>query len=660
MKKNKILAFILAAVAALAMSTAVFAVDPVFVTIDGTPVQYAANDAQPTIYNSRAMVPIRTTAEALGLTVGWDKTTETATFTNADGSRVIRHTMRSNIIYVNGVPSSFDTSSIVVKDRILMPIRMLAEAMGSEVSWDNPSRTVIIMTPKTAVTPKIESAAFVDDEITEGDEATIAVVANSDTKSVRLYYQTGQKDIKEVSEYSDNGDGTRTFRINFTPESDGNVDRVYHVYPGDGNSYSTEYTAVKITVNEDEKKGDNSDDEGLDEYIYKVTLDSTKVEEGDDVKFDIVTTDDVERVRVETNFNSRYTTISDYTETGSKRTFSGKVTAKTTGTCYLYIYVYTNELGKYTDDYRIVSFRGISDEKEDEPDELTIFDIYTAMSATARTEDTSIYVYTTQDVDLVEVFDDEDDRVAYSNYTYDQLSTQNVFKLTWTEKKSGTNRYKVVAYNEDDDETSETIRVTCENSTGTGQPFVLSVEPKKDDIQTGEEATFIVKCNTNTDYIVIKDDAGRTLLNTEGSTVSSGASYKKFSAKVDIASVNCYYTVYAYNDDGDVDEKEFYVYGVDYSDPEIKDIDYDASVEEGDSVSVTVYTTTTVARVWIEDEDDDNVTNKLKNPTKKNTDEYIWEFEFEPDDTGRRVYTIYASDEDEEDYDTTSMRIKVN
>ena len=108
-----------------------------------------------------------------------------------------------------------------------------------------------------------------------------------------------------------------------------------------------------------------------------------------------------------------------------------------------------------------------------------------------------------------------------------------------------------------------------------------------------------------------------------------------------------------------MDVKDFYVYGTDYSEPEIVDLDYRATVDEGDSVEVTVYTSTTVSKVWIEDEEDDNVTNKLKNPTKKGSSEYEWSFEFTPDDTGRRVYTVFAADEDEEDYDTETLRIKV-
>ncbi|MCD8214503.1 MAG: copper amine oxidase N-terminal domain-containing protein [Clostridiales bacterium] len=660
MKNNvfKKITIILAVVFSMLMCVSALADDPVYVTINGNAVTYATTDAQPMIYNSRAMVPIRTTAEALGLTVGWDKDTETATFTNADGSRVIKHTMRSNIIYVNGTPTSFDTASIVVSNRILMPIRMLGEAMGAEVSWDNPSRTVNITT--ASETPEIEYAEFVEDTVTYGDETTVVVVTNLYTTAVRLYDQTGAETVKEATTYSDNGDGSRTFSIDFTPSAEG--ERTYYLYAGDGTSYYSGYAEVTLTIEEDDSADDDSSDDGLNEYIYKVTLDSTKVEKGDYVEFTVVTTDDVTRIRVESSYGSKYTTLSDYTETSSKRTFEGKLSVTSTGSLHLYFYVYTTDLDSYTDDYRVVDFRGISDDDDDdeEDQELTIIDIIPGMGVTTKKEETKLYIFTSTDIDYVEVYDEDDERVAYSNYTYDELATTNVFLLTWTETSSGTNKYTVTAYNEDDDEVSETIRISCESNPGSTEPFVISIEPKTDNIETGETTTFIAKCSTGTDYIVIKDENGKTLYSTEGSSSTAGSSYIKFTCKVDISSVNEYYTIYAYNEDGDVDARTFYVYGIDNADPEITDVNYDASIDEGDEVEVTVYTTTTVAKVWIEDEDDDNVTNKLKTPTKSTSSQYTWVFTFEPDDSGRRTYTIYAENEDGDDYDTETIKIKVN
>lgn len=659
MKSNifKKSAIILTFVFSLLLSINALADDPVYVNINGSPVTYATTDAQPMIYNSRAMVPIRTTAEALGLTVDWDKDTETATFTNAGGSRVIKHTMRSNIIYVNGSPSSFDTASIVVSNRILMPIRMLGEAIGAEVSWDNPSRTVNITT--STDTPEIEYAEFVEDSVTEGDEATVVVVTNLYTTQIKLFDQTAQKTITEATDYSDNGDGSRTFSISFTPSTEGEI--TYYLYAGDGTSYYSGYTEVKLTVEEDDSADDDSSDDGLDEYIYKVTLDSTKVEKGDYVNFTIVTTDDVTRVRVESSYGSKYSTVSDYTEVSEKRTFEGKLSVTSTGSLHLYIYVYTTDLGSYTDDYRVVDFRGISDDDDDDDDEeLSIIDIVPAMGVTTKKEETKLYVFTSSDIDYVEVFDEDDERVAYSNYTYDEISTTNVFVVTWTETSSGTNKYTVSAYNEDDDEVSETIRISCKSNPGSSEPFVISIEPKTDNIESGESTTFIAKCSTGTDYIVIKDDNGKTLYSTEGSSTTSGSSYVKFTCKFDAGSVNEYYTIYAYNDDGDVDQRTFYVYGTDTAEPEITDVSYDASIDEGDEVEVTVYTSTTVAKVWIEDEDDDTVTNKLKTPTKTTSSQLTWKFTFEPDDSGRRTYTIYAENEDGDDYDMETIKIKVN
>ncbi len=656
-KLNRIMAFLLAALfVTSAFTITALADDPVYVTINGEYITFPEGDAQPIIYNSRAMVPIRTTAEALGLTVEWDKASEKATFKTSDGSRVITHTMRSNIIFVNNVMSSFDTPSIVRQDRILVPIRMLAEAMGAEVSWDNPSRTVAIKTD--ADKASITSAIFAETEITEGDEAEIICITNAKTSKIRLYDQTAVKDVKEVTDYTDNGDGSRTFRITFTPDASGS--RSYSLYPNNGTE-DGESKSVTLKVNENTKKDDDSSDDGLSEYIEKVTLEEKTVEKGDYVEFTVVTTDEVERVRVETKNGSNYTTVSEYAETSGKRKFQGKIRASVAGSNSLYIYVYTDKIGKYTTDFRVVNFKVTGDDDDDDASKtLEIFDIYPATNVVTKKEECLIYVYTTKDIDYIEVFDEDNDKVASTNYRYEELTSKNVWALSWTQTSSGSKKFKVIAYDEDDASTSESIRIECE--TQTSGPYVISIEPKSDNIETGSSTTFIAKCSTDTDYVVIKDSNGRTLYSTEGSTTTAGTTYTKYSCRLDITEVNDYYTIYAYDDDGNVYTREFYVYGTTYEEPEILDVDYDTTIYEGDSVDVEVITNTSVTRVWIEDKDGDNVTNKLKTPSKSYDDELVWRFNFEPDDRGTNSYTIYASNEDtdaDEDYDFKTIRIKV-
>jgi hypothetical protein len=90
------------------------------------------------------MLPLRVIGEALGMTLDFDSATSTATMT-ATGLRVT-HVINTNIITVNGTARTFDASSTIVDGRTLMPVRMLAEAIGANVEWDGVTRTVMITT----------------------------------------------------------------------------------------------------------------------------------------------------------------------------------------------------------------------------------------------------------------------------------------------------------------------------------------------------------------------------------------------------------------------------------------------------------------------------------------------------------------------------------
>lgn len=102
-----------------ASPAAVSAAEIIPVYLNGEQIVFDSNDAQPQIFSQRTYVPIRKTAESLGLTIDWNSKTETLTFTREGVT--IAHTMRSDIVYVNGNPKRFDTKSINKNNRTLMP-----------------------------------------------------------------------------------------------------------------------------------------------------------------------------------------------------------------------------------------------------------------------------------------------------------------------------------------------------------------------------------------------------------------------------------------------------------------------------------------------------------------------------------------------------------
>jgi len=58
----------------------------------------------------------------------------------------VTHVIGTNEITVNGETTTFDVASMVVESRTLVPVRMLAEAIGADVEWEPSTRTAIIIT----------------------------------------------------------------------------------------------------------------------------------------------------------------------------------------------------------------------------------------------------------------------------------------------------------------------------------------------------------------------------------------------------------------------------------------------------------------------------------------------------------------------------------
>jgi len=99
-------------------------------------------DVQPQIVNDRTLVPFRVLAEALGATVEWEDSTKTVTVTKDDTEIVLP--IGSESPTINGEAVTIDQPGIIVNNRTLVPIRFICEALGVSVSWDGGARAVIV------------------------------------------------------------------------------------------------------------------------------------------------------------------------------------------------------------------------------------------------------------------------------------------------------------------------------------------------------------------------------------------------------------------------------------------------------------------------------------------------------------------------------------
>ena len=107
-------------------------------------------DAKPFIdERDRVLVPIRFVSEALGAFVDWENETRTAVI--KQDNDVIRYTVYQPMAYLNGEMMVMDTYGILKDERTLVPIRFISELLGCKVEWDEKTATVVITSPKDAV-----------------------------------------------------------------------------------------------------------------------------------------------------------------------------------------------------------------------------------------------------------------------------------------------------------------------------------------------------------------------------------------------------------------------------------------------------------------------------------------------------------------------------
>lgn len=100
------------------------------------------SDVPPYVKDGRTLGPLRVILEALGMSVTWDDVAQTAT--GVKGNVTISVTIGSNVASVNGEDKTLDVAAEITNGRTMVPVRFFAENLNMNVEWDNYTKTVII------------------------------------------------------------------------------------------------------------------------------------------------------------------------------------------------------------------------------------------------------------------------------------------------------------------------------------------------------------------------------------------------------------------------------------------------------------------------------------------------------------------------------------
>jgi len=97
-----------------------------------------AADVKPEVKNNRTMVPLRIISENLGATVNWSGSEVTL----AKRGRNVTIDLESGTTVIDGTKMALDARPYARNNRTMVPLRFLAEALGSRVHYGNSTVTV--------------------------------------------------------------------------------------------------------------------------------------------------------------------------------------------------------------------------------------------------------------------------------------------------------------------------------------------------------------------------------------------------------------------------------------------------------------------------------------------------------------------------------------
>ena len=170
MKLNAIIKSILMLILVLTFilpPTAVFASQPVNVTIDGERVNFTGQ--QPALVDGRTLVPVRGVFEQLGFDVEWNGALQRVTLTRP-GQTVILTIGQASFTAVTNFTTDhqLDVPAQIINGSTMLPIRAVIEAVGYNLAWDSATQTVQIIrtqpeprqSPQEEGPPKGNSCCF--------------------------------------------------------------------------------------------------------------------------------------------------------------------------------------------------------------------------------------------------------------------------------------------------------------------------------------------------------------------------------------------------------------------------------------------------------------------------------------------------------------------
>ena len=168
-------------------------------TVNGQEKNIDDDGTAPTIVSDRTLVPVRAIIESMGGSVNWDSYTSTAMLEyNND---IITLTIGSETAYFNDNANTLDTAPQIINDRIMLPIRFIAESFKFDVEWEQGTQTITIKSNTLNPTVTTEPTIAPDNQ-TNGSKALVVYYSASGTTEKIAKYIARMRQMRIFLKFS--------------------------------------------------------------------------------------------------------------------------------------------------------------------------------------------------------------------------------------------------------------------------------------------------------------------------------------------------------------------------------------------------------------------------------------------------------------------------
>ncbi len=103
---------------------------------------------QPKLVNGTVLVPMRKIFEELGMTVSWNG--GNSTVTAVKNGKSVTAQIGSKTVTVNGTAAEADAAPVLENGTVLVPLSIISDALGVDVSWSDETGTAVLTKEKSA------------------------------------------------------------------------------------------------------------------------------------------------------------------------------------------------------------------------------------------------------------------------------------------------------------------------------------------------------------------------------------------------------------------------------------------------------------------------------------------------------------------------------